>query len=60
MIIKTKERMNKDYQNKGKNEQGLSKQRKKLTRIIKTKERMNKDYQNKGKNKRGLLKQRKE
>ena len=41
MIIKTKEIMHKDYQNKGKNKQGqgLSKQRKEWTRIIKTKER---------------------
>jgi len=35
--------MNKDYQSKGKNEQGLSKQRKKL----------NKDYHNKGNNAQG-------
>ena len=42
--------MHKDDQNKGKNEQGLSKQRKKL----------NKDYKNEGNNAQGLSKQRKE
>ena len=56
MIYKTKERMNKDLQNKGKNEQGFTKLRIEWTRICKTKERMNKDLQNKGKNEQGFAK----
>ena len=48
--------MNKNLQNKGKNEQGFTKQRKERTRIYKTKERTNKDLQNKGKNEQGFAK----
>ena len=46
-IYETKERIKKDFKNKGKNKQGLTEHRKEQnkgwTRIYKTKERMNKD-----------------